>query len=405
MITDWPYEFPGAYWIDEQEEQAVLDVLRHGSPFRYYGLREPKYVDAYEETARAFYGVRHALAVNSGTGALACATAALGVGPGCEVIVPAFMWVATVGAVVRANAIPVLCEVDDSLTMDPAALERKITPRTKLIIPIHMAGAPCDMDTVMDVANRHGIPVLEDVAQCNGGSFRGRKLGGIGAMGIFSLQLNKNMTAGEGGLVLTDDDSLAERAFAAHDMGLIRVKGRLAPPSSNNYMWGDGRRMTELSGALAYTQIRKLPAILDHMRGSRDRIKGLLEGTPGLRFRRLTDPEGGTGTFIILFLESEEKAVAAVAKMKKGGLHNVFRIAEYGLHIYFNIEPLVRKVPLSPSGNPWNLEANRASVYDYYKGACPRSDDLFERSILVPVPSRLTSEQEEQAAEVIRASV
>ena len=178
MMTDWPYEFPGAYWIDEQEEQAVLDVLRKGSPFRYYGLGEPKYVNAYEDEARAYYGVRHALAVNSGTGALACAMAALGVGPGDEVILPAFMWVATVGAVVRANAIPVLCEVDDSLTMDPADLERKITPRTKLIIPIHMAGAPCDMDTVMDVANRHGIPVLEDVAQCNGGTFRGRKLGG-----------------------------------------------------------------------------------------------------------------------------------------------------------------------------------------------------------------------------------
>jgi len=405
MITDWPYEFPGAYWMDEQEEQAVLDVLRNGSPFRYYGLREPKYVNAYEDAARKFYSVGHALAVSSGTGALASAVAALGVGPGSEVVLPAFMWVATAGAVVRANAIPVLCEVDDSLTMDPADIERKITPRTKLIIPVHMAGAPCDMAAVMDVANRHGIPVLEDAAQCNGGSFCGRKLGTIGVMGIFSLQLNKNMTSGEGGLVITDDDSLAERAFAAHDMGLIRVKGRLAPPRQENYMWGDGRRMTELSGALAYIQLKKLPVILDNMRRSRDRIKGLVEGTPGLRFRRLTDLEGSTGTFVILILESGEKALAATAKMKEGGLHNVFRIAEYGLHIYYNITPLVRKVPLSPSGNPWNLEANRMSFYDYGKGACPRSDDLFARSVLVPVPSRLTPEQEEKAAEVIRASV
>jgi 8-amino-3,8-dideoxy-alpha-D-manno-octulosonate transaminase len=315
------------------------------------------------------------------------------------------MWVATVGAVVRANAIPVLCEVDDSFTMDPVDLERTITPRTRLIIPVHMAGAPSDMEAVMDVADRHGIPVLEDAAQCNGGSFRGRMLGTIGAMGIFSLQLNKNMTAGEGGLVITDDDSLIERAFAAHDMGLIRLKGRLAPPRPENFMWGDGRRMTELSGALAYTQIKKLPAILDHMRSSRDRIKGLIAGTPGLRFRLLTDPEGSTGTFIILILESAEKAAAATSKMKEGGLHNVFRIAEYSLHIYCNIEPLVLKVPLSPSGNPWNLEANRGSSYNYSRGACPRSDDLFARSVLVPVPSRLTPEQEEKAAEVIRASV
>ena len=159
MVQNWPYEFPGAYWFDNQEEHAALDVLRNGSPFRYYGLGEPKYTDLYEERARAFYGVKHALAVNSGTGALECAVSALNIGPGDEVIVPAFMWVATAGSVVRANAIPSLCEVDDSLSMDPDDLERKITTRTKLIIPVHMAGAPCDLDAVMDVSNRHGIQI------------------------------------------------------------------------------------------------------------------------------------------------------------------------------------------------------------------------------------------------------
>ncbi len=405
MVEKWPFEFPGAYWFDEQEEQAVLDVLRNGSPFRYYGLCEPKYADLYEERARAFYGVKHALTVNSGTGALECAMAAFGVGPGDEVIIPAFMWVATVGAVVRANAIPVLCEVDDSFCMDPGDLERRITPRTRLVIPIHMAGAPCDMDGIMDVANRHGVPVLEDVAQCNGGSFRGRRLGTIGAMGIFSLQLNKNMTCGEGGLVVTDDDLLAERAFAAHDMGLIRVGGRLAPPRPEALTWGGGRRMGELAGALAAVQIEKLPRIVEHMRGSRDRIKAMLADVPGLGFRRLNDAGGSTGPFLVLLLENEAKAITATAKMKELGLHNVFRLAEYGLHIYSNIIPLVQKTPLSPAGNPWSLEANRESVYDYSKGACPRSDDLFARAVLVPVPSRLTPEQERQAAGAIREAV
>lgn len=405
MVENWPFEFPGAYWYDEQEEQAVLDVLRNGSPFRYYGLCDPKYVDRYEERARAFYGVKHALAVNSGTGALECAMAAFGIGPGDEVIIPAFMWVATVGTVIRANAIPALCEVDDSLCMDPRDLERRITPRTKLIVPVHMAGAPCDMDGIMDVANRHGIPVLEDVAQCNGGSFGGRRLGTIGAMGIFSLQLNKNMTCGEGGLVITNDDLLAERAFAAHDMGLIRVGGRLAAPRPEALTWGGGRRINELSGALASVQIEKLPRIVEHMRGSRDRIKAMLEGVPGLGFRRLNDQAGSTGPFLVLLLDSEAKATAAVAKMKERGLHNVFRIADYGLHIYSNITPLVQKVPLSRAGNPWNLDANRESVFDYSRGACPQSDALFARSILVPVPSRLTREQEKQAAEAIGDAV
>ena len=124
-----------------------------------------------------YYGTKYALALNSGTGALMAAMSALEIGPGCEVILPAFLWVATVASVVHQNAIPVLCEVDESLSLDPADLERKITDRTKLIVPIHMAGTPCDMDAIMAVANRRGIPVLEDCAQCNGGTYRGRTLG------------------------------------------------------------------------------------------------------------------------------------------------------------------------------------------------------------------------------------
>ena len=184
MKIKWPEPFPGAYWLDEREEQAVLDVLRRRSLFRFYGVKKPKYAAMLERTACKFYGVKHALAVNSGTGALATAMTALGIGPGCEVIVPAFFWVSTVGAAVHANAIPVLCEVDDSFSMDPQDLARKITPRTKLIVPVHMAGVPCDMKAVMAVARKHGIPVLEDCAQANGGSFHGQKLGTFGTLGI-----------------------------------------------------------------------------------------------------------------------------------------------------------------------------------------------------------------------------
>lgn len=405
MTIDWPYEFPGAYWLDQQEDQAVLDVLHKGSLFRYYGLGQPKYADTYEAQARRFYGVQHALAINSGTGALVTAMMALGIGPGCEVIVPAFMWVATVGAIVHVNAIPVLCEIDDSFSMDPVDLEQKITPRTKLIVPIHMAGAPCNIDAIVAVAGRHGVAVLEDCAQCNGGEFKGRKVGTFGQMGIFSLQLNKNMTCGEGGLIVTNDETLHTRAFAGHDMGLIRVEGRLATPEPHAIAWGGGRRMTELCGAVASVQLKKLPHILDHMRTSKRRIRTMLEGTRGLQFRRMNDTEGDTGPFLILVLESDGPASAAVEKMKEAGLHNVFRIADYGLHIYYNIPSLVAKVPLSPAGNPWDLEANCESVYTYTRGTCPVSDDLFARSILVPIPSRLTEAQEKAAAEAISAAV
>ena len=294
MKIKWPAPYPGAHWLDEREDRAALDVLHRRSLFRYYGMKPPKYAQALERTAREFYGVKFALGVNSGTGALFTAMTALGIGPGCEVILPAFFWVATVGAVVNANAIPVLCEVDDSFCLDAQDLARKITPRTKLIVAIHMAGAPCDLGTIMEVARERGIPVLEDCAQANGASFHGQKVGSFGVLGLFSLQWNKNATAGEGGLLVTNDAKLYERCVAAHDLGIPWVNN--APCETGTVTWGAGRRMSEMAGAIGSVQLKKLPAIVRHMRGSKARIKALLAGTPGLGFRRLNDPAGDKGT-------------------------------------------------------------------------------------------------------------
>ena len=398
----WPQEFPGVHWIDEQEEQAVLDVVRNGSLFRYYGLKPARHVDELEQAAREFYGVKHALAINSGTGALICAMSALGVGPGSEVIIPSFLWVASVGAIIQVGAIPVIAEVDESFNLSPDTLEQAITPRTKLIVTIHMAGSPCDMDAIMAIANRRNIPVLEDCAQCNGGTYRGRKLGSIGKMAIFSLQLNKNITCGEGGLILTNDDRLFERAFAAHDMGMVRKNGRLAQPEDYALSWGQGRRMTELCGAVAGVQLKKLPAIVERMRASKRRIKAGLAGTPGLTFRKLADAEGDSGPFIIMLLENAETAQRLLTQLREGGFHNAFRIADYGLHIYSNIVALVKKTPLSAAGNPWSSPENKQSVYDYNFGLCPRSDALFARAVLLPVPSCLTPAHEDAAIQAIK---
>lgn len=401
----WPQEFPGVHWLDDKEEQALLDVMRNGSMFRYYGLQQPHHVDDFEQAAREYYGVKHALAVNSGTGALICALSALGVGPGSEVIIPSFLWVASVGSIIQVGAIPVLCEVDRSFNLDPVALRQRITKRTAVIVAIHMAGAPCDMDRIMGLANEHGVKVLEDCAQCNGGSYRGRKLGSIGHMAIFSLQLNKNITCGEGGLVVTNDDRLYERAFAAHDMGMVRRNGRLAQPEDYALSWGQGRRMSELSGAVAGVQFKKLNLIVSHMRGSKRRIKAGLAGTPGLGFRTLHDEDGDSGPFIIMILDTPDLSRRLFTDLRAAGFSNAMHIADYGLHIYSNIVALVRKTPLSPAGNPWNLAENRDSQYDYAKGACPQSDELFARSVLLPVPSNLTDAQEKFAVKTIQASL
>jgi 8-amino-3,8-dideoxy-alpha-D-manno-octulosonate transaminase len=402
--TDWPYEFPGINWLGREEEEAVLDVVRKGSLFRYYGPEAPTHVAQLEDWAKQYYGVRHALAVNSGTGALFTAISAMGIGPGCEVIVPAFLWVATVTAIVQCNAIPVLCEVDDSLNMDAADLRKKITKRTRLIVVVHMAGAPTNMEAVMQVAKEHGIPVLEDCAQCNGGSFQGRKVGTFGKVGIFSLQINKNVTAGEGGLLVTDDDRLYTRLVAAHDLG-IPWKKNAPDETSDVQLWGQGRRMGELAGAVANVQLRKLPEIVAHMRASKQRIKETLADIPGVSFRRLNDPDGDTGPFLVLSFDNESRARRTVESLTNEGVKNVFHLSGYGLHIYCNIGSLVKRVPLSAAGNPWSLPQNANSVYDYDKGACPKSDERFARSVLITIPSRLTEAQEQEMAQAIRASV
>ena len=224
----------------------------------------------WSRTACKFYGVKYALAVNSGTGALFTAMTALGIGPGCEVIVPAFFWVATVGAVVHANAIPVLCEVDDSFCMDPQDLARKITPRTKLIVPVHMAGVPCDMKAIMAVADKHGIPVLEDCAQANGGSFHGQS-SARSAPGHVQPAMEQERHGRRRRADRHQRRKLYERCDAAHDLGIPWV-GSAAEPGGT-VTWGGGRRMSELTAAVAVQQLKKLPAIVAAHAGLQARIK------------------------------------------------------------------------------------------------------------------------------------
>ena len=401
---DFPSAFPGANWMDEAEQQAALSVMKNRAPFRYYGPTEPTSALGLEDKAKDFYGSKYALAINSGTGALQAAMIALGVGPGDEVIVPAFFWVASVGVVVHANAIPVLCEVNDSFTLDPADLEAKITPRTKLIVAIHMCGAPCDMDAIMAVADKHGVDVMEDCAQCNGGSFKGKMVGSFGRVGMFSFQLNKNATSGEGGLLITDDEKLYWKMNAAHDLG-VPWRGAAPDDQPADYTWGTGRRMSELCAAVAKVQLDKLPTIVDHMRASKAKLADAVKDLPGVTLRTLNDPAGDTGPFLVLIFETAEAALAAAEKIRTAGLDDAWRTADYGFHCYFNVPQLVNKTPLSPAGNPWSLPQNAEHVGDFNKGACPVSDDLFERSVVINVPSKLNSEQEQFMIDAIRGAI
>ncbi|MBZ5582112.1 MAG: DegT/DnrJ/EryC1/StrS family aminotransferase [Acidobacteriia bacterium] len=402
-----PLEFPGIHYIDEQELEAVTRVIRSRSLFRYYGVDLQKEAESFEAEFAAFLGVKHAVAAGSGTGALSVALSALGVGPGQEIIVPAYLWVSVAAAVVNQGAIPVLADIDDTFGLDPADVERRITKHTAGIIMTHMSGAPGDVAAVQSVARAKGLFLLEDCAQCAGGSVHGRKVGTFGDMAIFSFQMNKNITAGEGGCVVTGDDRLFARAFACHDLGYARDdNGRLIFDDPDLRLWGRGTRLDELRAAVLRVQLRKLPAITAAMRASKYRIRQALARFPQVQLRRMADPAGDTGPFLITTYPDHETARRVNGALRAEGIvtsdqgvSNIL-MTEWGLHLYYNIASLVKRSSVDRSGFPWTLEANHGLGGEYGKGTCPAADSLFERSILLPIPSCLTPEDE---ADIIAA--
>ncbi len=397
-----PLEFPGVHHMDEEEIEAAVRVLRSRSPFRFYGVDLQGEVEAFESEFKTFTGAPHCLALTSGTGALHTALAALGVGPGQEVIVPAYMWVSVIAAVVNLGAIPVLADIDDTFCLDPASVGAKITPRTTGIIAVHMSGAPADVKAIAAVAHRHSVFLLEDCAQCAGGSIDGRRVGTFGDVGIFSFQMNKNMTSGEGGALVTSNEYLYQRAFAVHDTGYARdAAGRAIYDRLEYCLWGRGYRLDEMRAAILRVQLRKLPQITGHMRASKYRIREALKKFPQARLRRIVDERGDTGCFLLTTFATPELARAVNQALRAEGIVtfsqgiNDILMTSWGLHLYYNIPSLVQKTGIDKRNSPWSLAENKDSRTDYAKGACPQADSLFERTNLLAIPSNLTTKDED----------
>lgn len=397
-----PLEFPGIHYMDEEEINAALRVLRSRSPFRYYGVDLQGEVQAFETEFAAYLGISHCLAINSGTGALHTALAALGVGPGQEVIVPAYLWVSVAAAIVNLGAIPVLADIDDTFCMDAESVESKITPRTSGVIFVHMSGAPGNVAAVKQITQRHGLFLLEDCAQCAGGSIAGKRVGTFGDMAIFSFQMNKNMTSGEGGCLVTNDARLYNRAVACHDTGYARGSdGRALFEDLDLCLWGRGYRMDEIRAAILRVQLKKLPTVIEHMNRSKYKIRRALEAYPGLQLRKIADPKGDTGSFLMTTYPSPETATRINQALRAEGIVtlpqgvNNIVMTQWGLHIYYNIPSLVQKTGVDKRNSPWSLEENRESRTEYGKGTCPVADGLFERTILLAIPSNLTDQDEQ----------
>jgi len=378
-VRDTPLK--GDYWgpqfYDEQERQQLNDVLETGRPFRWYGRGDqpPMKVATFEKEFAARMNMKFALAVTSGTAALEAAMAALQVGPGDEVIIPAWTWHSSATSVVRAGGLPVFAEIDESFNIDPDDIEHRITPRTKVIMAVHLQGCPADMDRIVAIAKKRGVKLLEDCAQAVGGSYKGKPLGSMGEISIYSHQLNKTISAGEGGTVVTNDPVMFERAARFHDLGALRGLhvGLLGQPKLDWFV-GANYRMNEFSGGVMLAQVRKLDKIVGSVRANAKRVYDGIRDLPGIRFRRLPDPEGEIGTAVFVRFDSKAKRDKFMALMKAENIP----VAPPGGSVVLPVLPYIeKKVTVHPAWPTWTT--GRGKTIKYGAATCPRTLDILDR--------------------------
>jgi 8-amino-3,8-dideoxy-alpha-D-manno-octulosonate transaminase len=399
----------GTNEIGDEEIRAVTKVLKSQVLFRYAAKPSKSTVAEFEALFAAKIGSKYVLGVNSGTSALIAGLIALKVSQGDEVLIPAYTYIATAAAVMAVGALPVMVEMDESLSMDPADMEKKITDRTTAVIPVHMRGIPCDMGRIMEIAKRRKIAVLEDCAQANGGTFRGRALGTFGDAGIFSLQHYKIMACGEGGMVVTDDRETYERAAVYHDSAYAFWMEEQATAQGTADQWqdmcflGENFRMSEMHGAVAIEQLKKRDRVLERTRHIKSRLWPACERIPGAVMEGLNDRAGDCGISLVFFMPDPASALDIAATLSAEGIRcgTVFSKQFPDRHIYYHWDYVMNKKSAHRNGAPWSLEKKPPRVV-YTKDMCPRTIALLERAVMLPITQVMTDAYVDQVVGAIQ---
>ena len=372
------------YVVGEEEIDALAKLIRSGKLFRYGVGAE---CDRFEARYADYLGVTQFGLTVSGTYALSAAMIACGLGPGDEVLIPAHTYMATATAVLTTGAIPVIVDVDESITIDPLAVEAAIGPRTKAIVPVHMWGAACNMDAIIAIARRHDLWVIEDACQGVGGGYEGKKFGSIGDIGAFSFNYYKNMTSGEGGGVSTSDEKLAQRARCAIDPCHFYWTGReegLKPFA------GNGGRASELVGAMLNVQLDRIDGIVAAMRAEK---KEIVEATKrlnnlGLKLSPMNSPDHDCAAHVMYIVPSAEEAVAFTKVFPS------VIAGKTGRHTYTEWDQVLMGMGAAhPAMNPYNHPDNAECRRTYSKDMCARSLDILNRTIMVPTNPSHSAEE------------
>lgn len=392
----------GSAMIGAEEEALVLDVLRRKELFRYYGMdpaHPPPVAAQLEKEFREFVGVEHALAVTSCTGALEVSLAALGLGPGDEVILNAYSWISCFTSIVRVGAKPVLAEIDESFNLAAGEIGRLVTPRTCAVLVVHYQGVAAEMDRIVEEAQRHGLRVVEDCAQSLGVRYRGRRVGAWGDIAAFSFQYAKVATSGEGGMIVTRDPRLYERAVRLHDLGNYRAyHAALVPPEEPAFAGGQFR-MSELTAAVALAQLRKVDRLRDHCHALQARIVPRIEKLTGFTLRRIPDPSGDFGYEIYLLFRQPEH----IAPFKERLLaRNVNCGQRTGTSPQYTRDYLKTGRAHHPAASPfreykdWPARGYRAEDF-------PRTENIVKRSLALPIGWLYTPEDADYIADSVIA--
>lgn len=400
------------YSKDAQEKiLAILESEDVPPPhlFRYYGPNEGRgKVWQAERLFEETIGTKYALAVNSGTSALMSAVAAAGIGPGMEVIVPAYTFFASASIIVASRAIPVIAEIDDSLNLDADDVERKITPQTRAIVAVHMKGMPAQMDRIMQIAREHDLIVIEDVAQACGGSFGGEKLGTIGDLGCFSFDFYKIAQSGEGGFVATADEFLNMRAQSWHDTAACWRPDRYAAERREGELFcGENYRMSEMQGAVALAQIRKLPGYVARLQAAKKKVRDRIVERDGFTLRRQPDPEGDASTALVMFAPDAEtgSAIVEAARERGVGLGGRFDQTVRDWHVFNFWEHILEQKTVTEEGCPFTCPYYEGTLPDYGPEMCPQTLDYLGRSLHMGVSEHWTDEDAERIAGAVNEAV
>ncbi len=387
------------YRVGKEEIEAFARAIMSRDFFKINGSGQE--VLHFDDEWRQTVGARYSLTMTSGFAALTSALIGMGVGPGDEVIVPAYTYIASALAVTATGAIPVIAEVDETLTLDPKDVEKKLSPYTKVVMPVHIQGFPSDLDALKKLSAKHGFRILEDACQADGGSYHGKYLGTVGDAGAYSFNYFKIITSGEGGALVTDDRQIYERALIYHDAAAVAFFGNQLDGITEPLFGGSEFRVSDLTGAMLREQLKRLPALMSDLRKNRDTLAELVCGRGKAVQAPSHDIKGDCGTTLSLRFETAKECREYQKKCADGGVGSTVPI-DTGKHVYTNWTQIMEKRgAMHPAMDPFKMEANKGLNMDYSPDMCPTTLDLLSRTLYIAVNPDWTQNDLLQIASVM----